>query len=253
MKKIFLIFLIINIAISCDVMDVEPSDSILASEAFNDRFGIEKGILGAYSSFQNFSYYGRVFMIFSDLSSDILDYPLEATQSDYAEVAGNAILPENGNVSGMWSSMYEGINIANNVIVKIPEMIDMSEDEKNEALGELYFVRALNHFNLLNYFGGIPIKTTPTVGVEKLDVARNTVAEVFDQIIADLIFASDNMPTHANKIRGSKYAAKALLARVYLYKGDYNNAITLATDESISSFIFCPALVIRAFPIWGIV
>ena len=117
-------------------MDVEPSDSILASEAFNDKNGIEKGSLGAYSSLQSYSYYGRTFMIFSDLSCDILDHPLEATAVDYAEVAGNGILPENGTVSGMWSSMYEGINIANNVIVKVPDMTDMTDEEKNIALDE---------------------------------------------------------------------------------------------------------------------
>ena len=110
------------------------------------------------------------------------------------------------------------------------ELKDMTDEEKNIALGELYFLRALNHFNLLNYFGAIYIKTPPTVGVEDLDVARNTVDEVYTQIISDLTFAADYLPSSGNKTRASQYAAKALLARVYLYKADYSNAVVMATD-----------------------
>src|SRR5690606_14336547 len=107
---------------------------------------------------------------------------------------------------------------------------DMTENEKNTALAELYFTRALNHFNLLNYFGAIPIKTTPTIGVGNLDVPRNSVNEVYAQIISDLTFAYIHLPASGNKTRASKYAAQALLAKVYLYKEDYALAKAAATD-----------------------
>jgi hypothetical protein len=106
----------------------------------------------------------------------------------------------------------------------------MTTEEQNKALAELYFIRALNHFNLLNYFGGVPIKVLPTVGVDNLDAPRNTVDEVFAQIITDLTFAADNLTTSSNKTRASRYAAKALLARVYLYQKDYPKAIEMASE-----------------------
>lgn len=230
MKKILLLFVVLFSINACEVLDVEPQSSIPATEAFKDRAGIERGIFGAYSSLQSLSYYGRTYTIFADLAADNLSHPEDATATEYAEVDGNNILPENGSVGGIWSAIYDGINVANNVIVKVPEMEDMSEAEKNEALAELYFIRAINHFNLLNYFGGIPIKTTPTIGVNELDVPRNSVAEVYSQIIEDLTFAEEHLPSASNKIRASKYAAVALLARVYLYKGDYAMASAKATQ-----------------------
>jgi hypothetical protein len=216
--------------ISCDVLDAEPQSSIEASEAFKTQRDIDKGILGAYASFQSLSYYGRTFYLFSDLSADNLSHPLAATAAVYAEVDNNNILPENGSVSGIWSTAYDGINVANNVIQKLPTIEGMTIEEQDRALGELYFIRALNHFNLLNYFGGVPIKLEPTVGAGNLDVPRNSVNEVYAQIIADLTFAADNLSTSSNKTRASKFAAKALLARVYLYQKDYPQAIAMATD-----------------------
>lgn len=217
-------------AFSCDVLDVEPQNSIPASEAFKDKSGIEKGIFGAYSSFQSLSYYGRTYGIFADLAADNLDHPDDATAVEYAEVDNNNILPENGSVANIWAACYDGINVANNVIEKVPAMADMTDDEKNQALGELYFIRALNHFNLLVYFGGVPVKTTPTVGLDDLDIPRNTENQVYTQIITDLTFAAEHLQASSSlKIRATKYAAVGLLARVYLYKKDYAMASQMAS------------------------
>jgi len=230
MKKIILILCIVSAIISCDVLDVEPQSSIEASEAFKTKQDIDKGILGAYASFQSLSYYGRTYNLFSDISADNLSHPLAATAAVYAEVNNNNILPENGSVGGIWSLAYDGINVANNVIQKVPIIEEMTQDEQNKAFAELYFIRALNHFNLLNYFGGVPIKLEPTIGVDNLDAPRNTVDEVYAQIITDLTFAADNLTNSSNKTRASKFAAKALLARVYLYQKNYAKAKEMATD-----------------------
>ncbi|MCJ7759492.1 MAG: RagB/SusD family nutrient uptake outer membrane protein [Gillisia sp.] len=230
MKKIVLVVLFSITAMSCDVLEVEPQDSIPADAAFKTKEDIDKGILGAYASFQSFSYYGRTFGIFSDLAADNLSHPLAATATAYAEVDNNNILPENGSISGIWSVIYDGINVSNNIITKVPTIEGMTEQEKNTALAELYFIRGLNHFNLLNYFGAIPIKINPTVGVTNLDAPRNSVEEVYSQIINDLSFAAENLQVSGNKTRASKFAAKALLARVYLYKKDYPQAIAFASD-----------------------
>lgn len=230
MRPIFYIFGLLYLLSGCNVLNVEPEDSIPADQAFKDKAGIERGILGSYSSLQSLSYYGRTYLIFSDLAADNLSHPVDATSSDYAEVDNNAMLPENGAVSGIWASIYDGINVANNVIDKVPGMGDMTEEEKNAALGELYFLRALNHFNLMNYFGPIIIKIQPTVGVTDLDAGRDPVDQVYAQIIEDLTFASGHLKASSLKIRASKYAATALLARVYLYKGDYDLAYEKAND-----------------------
>jgi starch-binding outer membrane protein, SusD/RagB family len=231
MKKLLFITCIIIFASACEVLDVEPQNSIPAESAFKDKAGIERGILGAYNGLQSLSYYGRTYCIFSDLAADNLIHPSNATAVSYSEVDNNAILPENESVDGIWSAIYDAINVANNVIVKVPDIADMSAEEKNKALGELYFLRALHHFNLVNYFGAVPIKITPTIGVDNVNAARNSVEEVYAQIITDLQFASTNLSASTStKIRASKQAANAILARVYLYKKDYQNAFFYANE-----------------------
>ncbi|MFN0034253.1 MAG: RagB/SusD family nutrient uptake outer membrane protein [Saprospiraceae bacterium] len=231
MKKIVLFFSLAWLVSACDVLDVAPQSSIPASEAFKDKNGIERGILGAYSGLQSLSYYGRTYLIFSDLAGDNLVHPPNATSTNYAEVDNNAMLPENESVDGIWSAIYDGINVANNVIAQVPNIADMSQAEKDKALGELYFIRALNHFNLLNYFGGIPIRTSPTIGVENINVPRDPVSEVNAQIVRDLEFAAIHLPASSSvKTRASKHAATALLARVALYQKDYAKAIAHASD-----------------------
>ena len=232
MKKILLFCSILTLlAPACDVLDVEPQSSIPAGEVFKDKQGIERGILGAYNALQSLSYYGRTYPIFSDLAADNLTHPANATSVAYAEVDNNAILAENVTVDGMWSAIYDGLNVANNVIAQVPNIPGMSTEEKNRALGELYFIRALHHFNLMNFFGAIPLKTEPTVGVENVNVPRDPTDAVYVQIIQDLRFAAENLPANSGlKVRATKHAANALLARVYLYKKEYENAIAYATQ-----------------------
>ncbi len=228
-KSLFLATALLFSAFSCDVLDVEPQNSIPANEAFKDKAGIERGIFGAYSTLQYLGYYGRTYGIFADLAADNLAQPVDGTASEYREVDNNNILPENGSVAGLWSSFYDGINVANNVIEKVPGMNDMSTEEKNKALGELYFIRALNHFNAMNYFGAVPIKITPTVGISDLNIPRSAPEQVYARIISDLTFAAEQLPASTSlKIRATKYAAIALLARVYLYQGDNPMAIQMA-------------------------
>lgn len=230
MKKIVILILGLFIFAACDVLDVKPYDRIPVGQAFKDKAGIEKGILGAYAPFQYLSYYGRNYLVFSDLSADNLEQPVDGTSSDYREIDNNNILPENGGILGIWASAYESINDANNVISYVPKISDMTDAEKEVALGELYFIRALNHFNLLAYYGGVPVSTQPVLSPDDLNPPRKTAEEVYAQIVEDLEYAADHLPTSTEKVRGSKYAAVALLARVHLYMGDYADAISRATE-----------------------
>jgi starch-binding outer membrane protein, SusD/RagB family len=230
-KLLYAILLLLPVFSACNVLDVKDENAIPADMAFRNKSGIEKGIIGCYSTFQNLSYFGRNYLTIGDLAADNLIHPADATSADFAEIATHAILPENGTVEGLWGSLYEGINNANNIIVKVPDMADMTDAEKGQALGELYFIRALNHFNLTNLFGAVPLKTKPTVGTGSLNAGRDAVEAVYAKVIEDLTYASQNLPaSSSSKTRATKYAAKALLARVYLYKGDWDLAYQQADD-----------------------
>ena len=231
----------LSAATSCNVLDVTSQDAIPANEVFKDKAGIERGILGAYSSLQSLSYYGRNYAIFADLAADNLQHPPNATSVAFAEIDNNAILPENSAIDGVWSAIYDGINVTNNVIAQVPNVSGMTQAEKDAALGELYFLRALHHFNLMNYFGAIPVKTTPTVGVANVDVPRDQPAAVYAQIVQDLTFAVDHLPKGGSKVRANGLSAQALLSRVRLYQREYAAAYDAATGVITSTQYSLPA------------
>lgn len=227
----FTLLALISFLSACDILNIDPADKISSGQAFKNKSDIERGIIGSYSELQSLSYYGRSYLIVSDLAADNLEHPLDATSADYGEIDNNSMLPENGVADGLWASMYSGINVCNTIIAKVPEMKDMTESEKSAALGELYFLRALNHFNLLNYFGAIPVKTEPTIGTGNLDGGRDASEKVYEQIIADLTYAEAHLdPSESLKVRATRYGATALLARVYLYQKNYAAAYKSASE-----------------------
>ncbi len=229
MRKISIFLLTILFLASCDVLNVEPTNSIPESEAYKTKSDVQRGILGAYNSMQSLSYYGLTYLTFADLLSDNLINPPNATASSYREVDNNAILPENTSVEGIWNAIYDALNVTNKVISVVPTLDFLTQDEKDKALGELYFLRALHHFNLVNYFEKIPLKLEPTVGLGSIDAPRNSVEEVYNQIKTDLLEAINKIPDGTSPIRANKNTARALLARVYLYNKEYAKAEEMAS------------------------
>lgn len=139
-----------------------------------------------------------------------------------------------GNSNQFWGRVYRTIYAANSIIEKIP---DNASAELLQLKGELLYIRAMAHFDCVRVFGrpytqdgtgsfpGIPIKTTTESGELP---RRNTVKEVYDQIIDDLLKAASLMYESKNSCYASKEVAYALLSRVYLYKEDNENALEYA-------------------------
>lgn len=240
MKKLIYILIVFSLAtISCKKMlDVQPTDSISADQAIKDKTGVDKAITGAYYSLHDVGNYGRNKVIVEDLAADNLAWT--GTTRDYQQIGENLIASDNAIIDGIWSSNYDCINRVNNVLSRIAG-IDMSTDDRNQYTGDGLFLRALSHFNLLVYFGGIPIKTKPTLDLSTINQARNTVPEVYAQIIADLQQAEQILPASRPLGWASAFSAKALLARVYLSQFQYTGDAAIGAlakakaDEVINS------------------
>ena len=133
----------------------------------------------------------------------------------------------------MWSSAYSVILRANNII----NTTVASNANVDQYRGEAYAIRALAYFALVRHFAkpysddpaalGVPIVTTYN---PDLKPARNKVSEVYALMIDDLNKAYTLMTKYTNSSQFSKYAAKALQAKVYLNMGDKTNAKTAALD-----------------------
>jgi hypothetical protein len=229
------------IAAGCSsFLDVSPKTVVPTDKAIVDATSARSAASGIYDALQSTSYYGGTFYEFMDLSGD--DVFHTGTFSTYADADNNVVTSDNTTIQGIWDAIYDGINRANTVIARVPDVPGLSDAEKAQFVGEAYFARALMYHDLVKVFGGptptdlgVPIRTTPTTSIaETFNVTRATVGAVYAQINADLDAATPLLESGTSTRRASLGAVIALRARVKLYQKDYAAALA-AANTLISS------------------
>src|SRR5690606_7636999 len=119
-----------------------------------------------------------------------------------------------------FSAFYVRINRANFIIKRVPDVVDnqLSDTERNQIIGEAYFLRAFAYFDLARFYGGVQIVTEP---MERIDThkgtKRSTLTETYDQVLADLDKAEELISGETDRSRATKFAVYALKARFFLY------------------------------------
>ncbi len=134
-----------------------------------------------------------------------------------------------------WATLYEGIKRANVVIEKV-ETITMDAELKTRYIAEARFLRGLFYFDLVRAWGDVPLAISST---PPLKLAKSDKSLIYELIVGDFIFAKDNLPLKSEYPeeelgRATQGAAKAYLAKAYLFQGDFINAEKYAL-EVISS------------------
>ncbi|MCW3467247.1 RagB/SusD family nutrient uptake outer membrane protein [Chitinophaga nivalis] len=133
----------------------------------------------------------------------------------------------------LWNSFYYYIFVCNSALEGIAASNGMTNDGKSQLTGEAKFARAFIYFHLVNYFGDVPLITGTNYNTNA-SAPRSPVSLVYQQIISDLTAAqsllseeykdADATSVSSERVRPNKWAATALLARTYLYTGDWKNA-----------------------------
>jgi starch-binding outer membrane protein, SusD/RagB family len=235
MKKITYIFISISFLVfsGCEkFLELSPQGE-LTQEAFPINQGdAQLATNAAYSTLRDWIYHSGGFPI-PDIMSD------DAHKGSNPNDGLNTVGPYNNfthtttqdGLDRWWAALYQGIKRANVVIEKVPE-IEMDNDLKSRFIGEARFLRGLYYFDLVRAWGGVPLVTTTVV---PLQVPRASIEEVYELVEQDLLFAVSNLPEKSgyssNDLgRASKGTAKALLARFYLFKGDFVNAEKYALE-----------------------
>lgn len=238
-KKIFFISAAIlgTVLFACDSLLEEqvPQNSVDPTVVFSDASGARAALNGAYDVLQSANYYGTRFVIMPDMHGGNLAHT--GTFPSFAEFVNRAILTNNAEVTNMWTTIYSGINRANQIIDKVPGVGDpaLSPTEKDQIVGQAYFLRAFHYFNLVRYWGGVPLKLDPSDAYDpaKVILPRASVGEVYQQILSDLDQAIAKLtPTPSNKGRAHQRTAYALKARIHLYQGQHAEAIAAAVEAS---------------------
>lgn len=128
-------------------------------------------------------------------------------------------------LNSFWLNNYDGINRCNVGVELLMEYNNSasrilgSDVQKNQRIGEVRFLRGLYYFQMVQQFGGVPIVLNSS-NTARTDFARASVAEVYNAVIADFKFASDNLSaTTSESGRATKAAANHFLAKAYLTRG----------------------------------
>ena len=238
---------------ACDKrLDVTPVNSVPAETAINTSTDVEALLKGAYELSGDQYLYGGGFQYYSDFLGDNGEIKFGGTYSQPREIINKRILKDNSFVSFTWVNAYRTINVANTVLGNISKV---TAANTNTVTGGAKFLRGALYFDLVRLYAkawndGTPATNpgvvlvlaptntaNPTTALNVTGKApRNSVAEVYTQVIKDLLDAEQLLPA-SNGIFANKYAASAMLSRVYLQQGRYAEA-AIEADKVIQSGAF---------------
>lgn len=249
---------------SCDSwLDVVPNDRISETVVFDDQQGYQKLLNGLYSGMTSTTLYGRnlsagaidvLAQYYNTYSHNDVYYDL--TKYDYATTGSKNL------ISGIWGDTYSLISNAN-TLIEATDNADcpLSDRQKKRMKGEALTVRAFLHFDLLRLYGpvptdlserAIPYQTSAELTVQPFETGAQIVSKIKSDLTTAIGLLEESEPMlmpdqyessdlESRPYRMNYYAAKAILARVYLWEGDktsaYNTAVEVI-DEASTDFPF---------------
>lgn len=240
--KIATLFILSLFWIGCENnLEINPTDNLPGELAITSEANISAILIGTYDEMGQEDTYGGELQLLVDLLGTTDEVQWGGTFIDPRQAFTKTFLVDNLFVETIWRNSYESINQANLVIDNI-EIITSSEEERNRIEGEARFLRALAYFDLVRNYGapyepgqsnsqlGVPVRVSGILDYSAaLEAPRNTVEEVYAQVISDAQISYNLLPSD-NSFFADKYAAQALLARVYFQQGNYGAARDAAHD-----------------------
>ncbi|MDI1321657.1 MAG: RagB/SusD family nutrient uptake outer membrane protein [Algoriphagus sp.] len=246
---------LLGVVSSCDVTDLSPANLIPDNQAFATAARIESTVLGVYESAQRGFYLGAVqrgypFGAANVEQGDMRGEDMYNDQLFYEVTYTGSYNPQTANNNGQWISLYRMINRANIVLENLDGAVAsgiLTQPIADNYKGEMLFMRALAHHELLTNFSrpysdnpsapGVPYRTVAINDVPKVPigeaVTRGTVAEGYQKILADLDEAEAKITASNTTFRARKGAVIALKSRVKLHMEDW--AGVLAEYEKIKT------------------
>lgn len=252
-KYIFCLVFITCSFVACDdQLELYPLHEVAVEESFQNVEDFNNAVKGLYTGFRRSGYYGAtsaaasIYFIPDVISDNVI---INANGRRSRELFYDWRYDEDDSSETFWLSAYKVIQRANLILEKLVNLPD--GDIKNNFEGQALAARGIAHFDLVKFYAGLPAQgANSDLGVPyvtsvdpTLKPARDTVAETYNSILADLnaalnLIAEDNGRGFLNKS-----VLNALLSRIHLYMGDWtkvietSNAVTgaVATNEEFLS------------------
>ena len=221
MKVILKIFILLisvtTIVTSCseDALNLKPLDAISEDDVFNDIALLRAYVNATYAWLPDMNNGQRMG---TDQLADLSYLKVDRGEGvpEYSQGRMDAVNGENVS-RGTWSNSYDAIRHINSYLAKVDKSSLLESDVK-PLTGQIHFLRAYFYFELLQYYGGVPIiEKRFDINDENFDLPRNTIEQVVGFIIAEVDKAMPLLPEGGPRTRASKAAAMALKGRTLLY------------------------------------
>jgi hypothetical protein len=225
----FAVIAILSLTSCKKFLDLKPIDSPTEDNFYVDEKGLQGGLVSAYDALQDNGLYGNIFLALTEIRSDNMeDNDQGASGGVRYQIESFSERPDNTLVTDAWLASFKAIYRCNVILNRAPDIV-MDTARKAQIIGEASFLRGLNYFNTTRLWGKLPLITTPQKSGEARNNTRADTAAIYAQIISDLTTAMNNLPVSwpdAQRGRATSYAARALLAKVYLYQKKYDLVVS---------------------------
>jgi starch-binding outer membrane protein, SusD/RagB family len=219
-----------------DFLELTPKSTIAPETFFKTASDALTAVNGCYKSLSVGNQYGGTFQILMEARGDnYLDQDPSSGAGQNYQINRFSDSPGNTNLYNSWSSLYTTIFRCNTVLESV-DPIAMDATLKNRIKAEATFIRALSYFNLVRFWGDVPLVVKTIDPASASSLKREATTAVYAQIEADLTFAAANLPETYPAVdlgRITKGAAQGLLGKVYVYQKKFTNAKTVL-DEVIN-------------------
>lgn len=230
------------ISVSCgnEFLTVFPNSALVAETAITSVNGANAALYGVYDLLQSVSLYNCNMITYAEVRGEDMQ-PISRGARTVSFYTFNNRTPDNGD-HNLWAAPYVGLNRLNSIITAFDngQVTDGTENQRNAILGQAYALRGFFHFDLVKLYGVPYLKDKSAPGVIIADHViapaeknqRATVEESYAQAVGDLTQAVSLLSGTTVRTDGyiNYWAAEALLARVYLYMGNYEEAFNKAKD-----------------------
>lgn len=229
----------------CDsFVDRNPDTFISSSEFYSSPDEVEQGVLGAYSQLQPlYDVGGSDFFAFTEMRADNTTFQYNAGDRGNFEMESLdefTIAADNIPTNELWSDLYRGVSQSNTILTRIQNVEFDDNALQAQYRGEAQFLRALYYYHLVNLWGGVPLNLEEVDGPTEAftEEGRASAEEVYQQVVSDAQSAIDNLPVRGEAApgRATKSAARMLLAKTHMWRGNHDEAAGLLRDVRDSSY-----------------
>ena len=215
-------------------LEEAPVDQITDANFYKTQQDAIQATNAAYSELTKEGQYNAAMWAFDIMADNSVTGGDDGNDGiEYKQLEAFSIPTTNTIANRLWGGSFIGLQRANLVLQKVPDIVDMDPAIRSRCLGEAQFLRAKYYFDLVRAYGDVPLFTTPPATPAEVNIPRTPAAQVYAQIEKDLIAAIGNLPgsySGADLGRATKWAATGLLAKVYITEGKKTEAALRARE-----------------------